>query len=254
VPVLPGAEPFSADGGEIGVLLCHGFTGCPQSLRPWAEAMADAGHTVRLPLLPGHGTTWQDMNRTTWRDWYACVEDAFRELSSRCEAVVIGGLSMGGALALRLAEQHGTAVSGLVLVNPAVKAEDPRLKLLPVVRFVLPSLPGIASDIKRPGVTELAYDRSPLRAAYSLTQLWKAVVPDLAAVHQPVLIFRSPEDHVVPASSTALIRKRISSTDVTEVLCSDSYHVATLDNDAERIIKESQAFVDRVAVHGRSPR
>jgi len=112
VPVLPGAEPFSADGGEIGVLLCHGFTGCPQSLRPWAEAMAKAGHTVRLPLLPGHGTTWQDMNRTTWRDWYGCVEDAFRELRARCDAVVVGGLSMGGALALRLAEQHGTAVSG----------------------------------------------------------------------------------------------------------------------------------------------
>src|SRR5262249_1391052 len=160
VPVLPGAEPFSADGGEIGVLLCHGFTGCPQSLRPWAEAMAKAGHTVRLPLLPGHGTTWQDMNRTTWRDWYGCVEDAFRELRARCDAVVVGGLSMGGALALRLAEQHGTAVSGLVLVNPAVKAEDPKLKLLPVVRFVIPSLPGIGSDIKRPGVKELAYDRS----------------------------------------------------------------------------------------------
>src|SRR5262249_48972704 len=134
------------------------------------------------------------------------------------------------------------------------KAEDPRLKLLPVVRFLIPSLPGIGSDIKRPGVTELAYDRSPLRAAYSMMQMWKVVVPDLAAVHQPVLIFRTHQDHSVPPPSTALIRERISSPDVTEVLCSDSYHVATLDNDADRIVEGSLAFVDRVAVHGRSPR
>ena len=77
MPVLPGAEPFSADGGDVGVVVCHGFTGSPQSMRPWAEALAGAGHTVRLPLLPGHGTSWQEMNRTTWRQWYDEVDRAF---------------------------------------------------------------------------------------------------------------------------------------------------------------------------------
>ncbi len=71
--VLPGAEPFSHDGGTVGVVLCHGFTGTPQSLRAWAEALAAAGHSVRLPRLPGHGTTWPEMNTTTWRDWYGEV-------------------------------------------------------------------------------------------------------------------------------------------------------------------------------------
>ena len=56
MPVLPGAEPFRHEGGEVGVLLCHGFTGSPQSLRPWAEYLAERGLTVALPLLPGHGT------------------------------------------------------------------------------------------------------------------------------------------------------------------------------------------------------
>jgi esterase/lipase len=70
VPLLPGAEPFAADGGSIGVLLSHGFTGSPQSLRPWAEHLAAAGYAVRLPRLPGHGTTWQEMNTTRWTDWH----------------------------------------------------------------------------------------------------------------------------------------------------------------------------------------
>lgn len=247
VPVVPGAEPFSHDGEDVGVLLCHGFTGSPQSLRGWAEALAKQGYTVRLPLLPGHGTSWQEMNRTGWADWYGEVEAALLELSGQCRTVVVAGLSMGGALALRLAEQHGTKVAGLVLVNPAVRADDPRLRLLPVLKYVVGSLPGISSDIKRPGVRELAYDRTPLRALHSMMGGWSQVVAELPRVTQPVLLFRSPEDHVVPASSSAQILAGISSTDATEVLCSDSYHVATLDNDADRIISDSLAFVARLA-------
>jgi carboxylesterase len=55
--IVAGAEPFAVDGGPIGVVLCHGFTGSPQSMRPWAEHLAAAGLSVRLPRLPGHGTT-----------------------------------------------------------------------------------------------------------------------------------------------------------------------------------------------------
>jgi carboxylesterase len=252
VTVLPGAEPFSHDGGEIAVLLCHGFTGSPQSLRPWAQGLAEAGYTVRLPLLPGHGTQWRDLNTTRFDQWYECVDAAFRELAGRHSTVLVGGLSMGGALALRLAEQHGSRVAGLVLVNPAVKAEDPRLVAVPVLKYVVGSTPGIGSDIKKPGIAELAYDRTPLKALHSMMQGWKAVVADLGRVTQPILIFRSPQDHVVPASSTALIRQRVGSADVTEVLCEDSYHVATLDNDADRILAGSLQFIGRLSSADRS--
>ena len=245
--VLPGAEPFHHDGGPVGVLLCHGFTGCPQSLRPWAGYLADAGLSVSLPLLPGHGTTWQDMNRSRWPEWYAAVDVALTELRARCSTVVVAGLSMGGALALRLAEVRQDDVHGVVLVNPAVRLEDPRLKVLPVLRHLLPSLPGIGSDIKNAGVTELAYDRTPLHALHSMVQLYATVVSDLSSVRQPVLLLHSPEDHVVPASSSELILRSVGSQDVTEVLCHDSYHVATLDNDAELIFSESLAFVQRLA-------
>lgn len=245
--ILPGAEPFSHDGTEVGVLLCHGFTGCPQSLRPWAQAFAEAGYTVRLPLLPGHGTTWQELNRTRWPDWYATVASSLDELAGRCRTVVVAGLSMGGALALRLAARRGTDIRAVVLVNPAVKAEHPALRLLPVMQYVLPSQPAIGNDIKKPGVTELAYSRTPLRAMHSMTRLWADVIPDLPRVNQPLLLLRSPQDHVVPASSSALVLRQVSSADVQEVLCEDSYHVATLDNDFELIVKQSLAFVERVA-------
>ena len=104
MPLLPGAKPFFADGGPVGVLVVHGFTGSPQSMRPWAEHLAAAGHTVSLPRLPGHGTRWEDLQLTRWPDWYGEVDNAFRALRSRCDQVFVMGLSMGGTLSLRLAE------------------------------------------------------------------------------------------------------------------------------------------------------
>ncbi|EFG06416.1 acylglycerol lipase [Streptomyces clavuligerus] len=249
VPVLPGAEPYRHEGGEVGVLLCHGFTGSPQSLRPWAEYLAERGLTVSLPLLPGHGTRWQDMQITGWQDWYAEVDRALSELTARCSQVFVFGLSMGGALALRLAARHGDAVAGLVLVNPANKVHGASAAVLPVARHLVPSIPGISSDIAKPGVREIAYDRVPLHAAYALRNLLRVVDGELPQVTQPLVLLHSTVDHVVPPVDSARILGRVSSTDVTEILLEQSYHVATLDHDAERIFKESHAFVCRFAPH-----
>jgi carboxylesterase len=249
--VRPGAEPYSHDGtGEharTGVVLSHGFTGSPASLRPWGQFLADAGYTVRVPRLPGHGTTWQEMNRTTWQDWYAAVDSAFRELHEQCDQVFVGGLSMGGALATRLAQEHGPRVKGLLLVNPAYKVDDIRLRALPVLQTVLPSLPGIGNDIRKAGEDEICYDRIPLKALFSQTRLWASVVRDLPEVTQPVMLWHSIEDHIVPTSSSELFLSRVSSTDVTETVLHDSYHVATLDHDAPRIFEESVQFIERLS-------
>lgn len=245
--VLPGAEPYSHDGSDTGVLLIHGFTSTPLSMRPWADHLVERGYTVRVPRLPGHGTTWQEMNRTRWDDWYAEVDRTFRDLHAQCARVFVAGLSMGGSLGLALAEEHGPRLHGLVLVNPAVKFDDWRVSLVPVLKYVMPSAPAIASDIKKPGVVEQAYDRSPVHAAHSQFIGWKNVIRDLPEVTQPVLLLHSVDDHVVPASSSELILARVSSPDVTEIVLHDSYHVATLDNDAPRIFDESVAFIERLS-------
>lgn len=246
MPVMPGAEPFAHDGGDVGVLLCHGLTGTPQSLLPWARRLAGEGLSVRLPLLPGHGTRWQDLNMTGWDDWYAAAQRSFDELRNRCAAVVVGGLSMGGALAARLAADRGRDVVALVLVNPAFVLDDLRLRALPVVKHLVPSLAGVAGDIMKSGSIELAYDRTPLKALHSLVNAWTATVRDLPEVTQPLLLMRSRVDHVVPARSSALLLSRVSSKDITEVVLENSFHVATLDNDADLIEKTSIEFIHRV--------
>ncbi|MGH3437887.1 MAG: alpha/beta hydrolase [Sciscionella sp.] len=249
MPVLAGAEPFSHGGnGDIGVLLCHGFTGCPQSMRPWGEHLAAAGFAVRCPLLPGHGTSWRDCNRTGWADWYGSVERELLSLAEQCRSVFVFGQSMGGTLSLRLAQRHQQTVAGLVLVNPSVTTLRKDAMLLPLLSKVLGSMPGIGSDIAKTGSSELAYDRLPLRAAASLSQLWKAVRHDLDQVRAPLLLLRSASDHVVEQVNAQIVLRGVGSEDVREFTLENSFHVATLDNDAPTIFAMSVQFARRV--HG----
>lgn len=241
--VRPGTEPFQAEGGPVGVLLSHGFTGSPASMTPWGRRLAAAGHAVEVPRLPGHGTTWQDMNTTTWRDWYGEVDAALTRLRGTCERVAVCGLSMGGALALRLAEHRPEDVDALVLVNPAIALKRLDLKFVPVLSRVLASMPGIGNDIKMPGQDEIGYDRTPLKALASQLQLWRDVRQNLDRVTAPTLLFRSREDHVVDDTTAGLVMRGISSPVRELVELTNSYHVATLDHDAQVIMERSDRFI-----------
>jgi carboxylesterase len=253
VSIAPTAEPYYADaspdaqdGQRVGVLLLQGFTGSPASMVPWGRALAERGLGVAVPRLPGHGTTWEELNRTRWADWYGEAERAFEKLQANCDQVVVGGLSMGGSLALRLAADRGREVAGIVLVNPAVNTERKDVLALPVLKHLVGSFPGIANDIKKPGVEEHGYTRTPLKAAHSMVSSWKLLREDLPKVTQPMLMLLSREDDVADQSSARIIRGAVSSRDLSERMLENSYHVATLDNDAPIIFEESAEFIRRV--------
>jgi carboxylesterase len=245
--VRPHAEPYRTGAGRLGVLLLHGFTGSPLSMRPWAEHLATDGFRVALPRLPGHGTTWQDLNTTTWSDWYGMAAAEFATLRDACDAVFVAALSVGCSLGLRLAEEHGEQVAGLSLVNPVVTQRDVRLRLLPLLRRLVPTFPGVVNDIAKPDQDEGGYPRLPLNALQSLVRAGPQLRADLKKVTSPLLIFKSSVDHVIDPSSVSLIMASVSSSDLTLRTLERSYHVATLDYDAEEIFTGSSEFFRRLA-------
>lgn len=215
-------------------------------MRPLAEALARAGYAVELPLLPGHGTSVADMVPTRWDDWSGAAEASFQALAARCDKVVVAGLSMGGALTCWLAEHH-RHLAGIALINPLVVAPDEEFRS--GIQALLDSgtevFEAIGSDIAKGDTQEHAYDGTPLAAVLSLFEAVDEVGAHLDRITCPVILFSSREDHVVdPISGDHLMASVAGPAE--RVFLERSYHVATLDWDAEIIETGTVEFCGRV--------
>lgn len=246
-PIIPGAEPWSADGTNgHGAVVLHGFTGNPSSMRALAEELHDAGFAIEMPLLPGHGTSVEDMIKTGWADWSSAAEEAYARLAARVDKVVIVGLSMGGALASWLASRHPEAV-GLAVINPIV--EVPADSFLEILNGVLDSgiemTPAIGSDIALPGGVENAYDSAPVRPAISMFAGVRELNERLSEIRCPTLIITSRQDHVVPPTSSDVLADGVSGS-VERVWLEKSFHVATLDYEADEVEARIVAFANDI--------
>ncbi len=243
--VIPGAEAFRFDGGPVGVLLQHGFLGCPASMRPFGEWLAARELSVVGPRLPGHGTTWEELEKTTWPEWEQEAEGALLELAHRCTTVLAVGLSMGGAMVLHLGAKHPDKVSGVVAVNPIIRRPD--LRLTPLARLFMRTRKGPGNDLKRPGQDEIVYERVPLRAANELGKLMRTTDRELPSMRLPLLVFSSREDHTVKPANSKRVFERAGSEQKELIPLANSYHVATLDYDAETIFERTLAFATTLA-------
>lgn len=247
--ILPGAEPFHFEGNDIGVLVCHGFTGTPQSMRPLGERLAQAGYTVIGPRLAGHGITPQAMARSTVSDWIASVDEALASLQQRCSQVFMAGLSMGGTLTLYSAAKHTELIRGAITINASVQSNAPDRANLTFDSHAPETVPGIGSDIKAPGVSELAYREVPVaafRQIYSLLGVTRDLLP---RVRCPTLVLQSRTDHVVDPRNGPRIVRLIGAPRVELQWLDNSYHVATLDNDRELIADKTIAFIRSITGH-----
>ena len=235
--VLAGAEAFRLDGDSLGFLLQHGFTGCPASMRPLGEWLHERGHSVAAARLPGHGTTWEDLETTAWQDWEREAERVLAELRSRCSTVVAVGLSMGGAMVIHLAAKHPEQVDGVVAINTVIRRPD--LLLSPLARIFTRTVKGVGNDVKKQGQDEIVYDRIPLKGANQLGKLLRLADRELPSMRQPLLVLSSPEDHTVKPANSRRIYERASSERKEFVALPNSYHVATLDYDAELVFEKT---------------
>ncbi len=252
--ILPGAEPWShhapptsEDRAAAGVLVLHGFTGNPSSMRGLAEALAGAGFHVEMPRLPGHGTTLADMMTTGWADWAGEADAAYDRLAARTDAIVVAGLSMGGSLALWTALQH-PELRGVIGINPATRRQPPdvRSALDEMLAAGTDVMPGIGSDIADPDAHESAYEGVPLRPLMSFLDDGLAVIEGrYGELAMPLLLLTSREDHVVPPADSEYLAEHYGGP-VDHRWLERSYHVATQDFDRDVVNLAAGDFVAKV--------
>lgn len=228
----------------------HGFTSTTASVSSLATALQDAGYEVDCPTLPGHGTDWQDLEKTSRETILRAGLASYDRLAARCRHVAVAGLSMGGALALHVAAHR--RVFAAVVINPALRLKPLTGRAAGMLAPLCRTLPGIAGDIAKPGISEQAYARVPLRSVFQLDRMMAQVRSELDEVTSPLLMLRSARDNILPPASADTLVRQFGPGQLTEVELSDSLHVATLDYDAEKVIDLSTDFLSRCLHRGDS--
>jgi carboxylesterase len=243
VRILAGAEEFRIGDGRVGALLIHGFTGSPQGLREMGEYLAERGIAVIAPRLPGHGTTWQDLNSRKGHEWAEAVELGFHEIAAEREEVFLVALSFGAALAFDLAARYPSEVSGIVTMAGFLFSKDPKRFASPVVKRLVRSIPGVGNDIADPEGREIAYDRLPTSAAHEMLRFLRKARLGLPSIDQPLLVIHARNDHTVHPSNAQYVYDTVASKDKELVWLERSYHVVTLDYERQDVFERTYRFI-----------
>ncbi|MFP7296391.1 alpha/beta hydrolase [Neobacillus niacini] len=243
-PVLPGAEPFFYKGNHIGILICHGFVGTPQSVGFLGEQLAAKGFSVYGVRLRGHGTHYEDLEKCSYQDWIESIEDGYYFLQKHCQEIFVIGQSMGGTLTLNLTNKHRN-IKGIILINAAIKSIPPmeKYKNSNVPRYINEGKP----DIKDKSVNEITYSKAPVRSIQQLFALMDKTRDILPTISCPVMAFQSEEDHVVPPENGKFLFASIHSDDKEFIPLTNSYHVASMDFEKELIAEKCSNFIIRHA-------
>ena len=278
-PIMPGAEPYSmgpAD-AQVACLVVHGFTGSPYEMRQFAERLAARGVYADVPLLPGHGTSVEDMSRTSFPDWVAGAEAAYLGLAARHRRTFVLGFSMGGLIALMLASRHH--VDGVVVVSAPLRIRDPRAPFLPLIALVrkyepptpppprpapvaapASSLMGAppASGRSEAGSERrtVSYSQKPVACIQSVIRLMQAVKAETPHVEAPLLAAYGAHDRTAPPEDGQWIidhAGRGAGTDAGRdaasgalrrlVVLENSDHFGMLGPDRDTLFGEIEAFI-----------
>lgn len=241
-PQFDGA-PFFLEGGPTGVFLSHGYTATCWEVRMLADNLHACGYTVAGPLLPGHGSKPEDLNRVRWQNWVEAGEKVYRRLQDKCQHVFVGGESMGSLVALHLASQHSEA-AGVLCYAPAIKltmsAAD-KLKL----RLVSPFIAQIGRESLDRGDIWQGYPGLPLKGAVQLLKFQAAVIQRLPEIHQPVLIFQGRLDTTVHPQAGDLILQGVNSKIKQHHWLEKTTHVVTLDQELDQVTQITLAFIEK---------
>lgn len=235
-----------------GVLLIHGFTGTPDSMRPLANTLHQAGFSVSVPLLAGHGLTPEKCAVTHWQDWFETANQAYQELQTRFDKVFVAGLSLGSLLTLKLAMEYPKSIAGIACLATPLHFEPWVRLLLPIVHYspigqIWRYQKKMEIDIKDPIAKKSFwnYDRMPISCIQSILNLQQTLLPLLHRVTQPILLIHSRHDSTAPYDSMSTVTAHVSSQITETVTLENSYHVITIDYEKEIVANKVCDFFRR---------
>jgi len=234
--LMKGAEPFFYKKGKIGCILSHGYTGTPKEVRELGKYLADKNITTVGPLLPGHGTTIEDLKLTTATDWYNEYVNAVEKLKEHCTKIFVCGLSLGGLLTLKYASEN--SVDGVITLAAPARFKFPENVLLPIFTAFFKKS-AIKKNKKELANQEkhdiLCYDYYPIAPANSMRKMIFQVRQKLANITAPTLIVQGLDDAKWLVHSSKIIYRRISSKDKELISLENTSHCLTVCSNKDKL-------------------
>jgi len=243
----PQAHAFLLAGQtDTACLFIHGFTASPSEVYPVGQMLhVMTNCTVSGPLLPGHGSSPQDLNQTCWQDWFGRVEQEIESLQERFSRVFVAGLSMGGLLALHAASKN-RGLKGVIAINTPIITKYPlQMAAAPLIRYFRPFHPKKIGSVDEELVEEgrFAYPVMPIKALISMKQLRKIVISEILGLNLPILLFQSFLDESINPHSAEFIKERAGHVQVRLVELRNSGHIATMGPEKKYIAEEMARFI-----------
>ena len=254
--VRPKAKPFELPGDRGAVLLLHGFTGSPYTMRPLGEALAEDGYHVYAPLIIGHGTSPEVLQHTRWNDWLISARRAFDRLAAQHERVHIIGFSMGALLAIVVAQERGARVAGLVAMSTPLVLDFKSQTVLSIARrWPIAELLPFAKKKGGPDISDSAvgsampsYDRMPIAAAKSLLEGQREAADRVSRLSVPVLVLHGRYDHTAPVRNARMLFNRLKTPHRKMIIYPQSWHILPLDIEYQQVQRDVLAFLDNPSV------
>lgn len=238
-PELAGG-PFFIPGSSTGLLLIHGFTATTAEVKLLADRFADLGYTIQAPLLPGHGTTLDDLDRCRWQDWADAVETAYSQIRGKVKHLVVGGESMGGLLSLYLAARHPD-IELAMIYSPAIKVTN-----LWQSRFLYRFFPYMPKKRLDDGMAWQGYRYNSIRAGAQLYELQRQVRQMVRQIHQPVAIFLGAQDQTIDLGGARRLYNQIASPRKALFEYGYSGHCMILDHEVDAIFRQSRDLLREI--------
>ncbi len=250
-------------GGRVGFLLMHGLGGSPVEMRFLAQSLNKAGHTVVLPLMAGHGGTPAEFEHSRWTEWCISAELALDRMHRDCDTIIVGGISAGAIVALRLAATRKDLVQGVAVFSPTFWPNGwaiPRVfnlfKLVTtkwcagLFTFAEKAPYGIKDDRTRKLVLDsLTSEGKQMSDIFTRTGstllefrwLAKDVKARLGEITQPAFVVHPREDDQSDLSNAMLLLRRMKGR-VESIVLEDSYHMVVLDRQRHLVADRTAAF------------
>ncbi len=212
---------------DTAVLMVHGFPSTPNVYEYSANSFFEHGYDSYAFLLPGFGTSIDDFKKTYFTQWFNFICRKFEDLKSQYDNVVIVGISMGGALTLKLGEKYSNTekaplaiipISAPVIFNSLIK--DRKItkfnfyfaRIVSILKKNLKvSICNRDEDGEDGSLRWIGYSGTFLQQSLSLVYAEKTIRKELYKITCPMFLIQNVNDKTVPYFNFPVIAKENNS-------------------------------------------